>query len=455
MDAENRGEQNVHVPGFNLLNCPRVQIHQCCQPFLRQFPAHALAPDILAECLELPVVNAFCCHGTMRRASGLTEHGTMGRNRTVNSLSGNIFRLKIPPAVGLLAIGAVVCACGILIFAKLNSDEAKSSPAEPNTVAGGISSNAAVSNRRSADPLDAFVDQITAVCSKANDGTKLAGHSLGSKLSDLRDPLPLRPQADASVEIRLEGRPETVLLYSRGSLKCITRIYRSDLISYMAELEKQFGSPCRKSEEPRPSLRGNIMVSLSEYSFPHAYVLARTTFNGRGSPTALTVTMIDRDYFADLIKRDLRNIDTALQAVRKQLGDFRRPERWPTLNLPPEVTFYGRFGEQEVGQPKPGMVWSSRLMAYALCASSRFPDSFENAQSNYPWYLAESLFRIEAAWIQKHLPPLGDVREVYEALPGVDHAPKLTWRTDDGWQVTRTPDRRLHVYRPLTKDVGL
>jgi TPR repeat protein len=48
----------------------------------------------------LPVVNTFYCHGTMRRVSGLTEHGTMGRNR-LRAMNATILA-----PIGLLALVA-------------------------------------------------------------------------------------------------------------------------------------------------------------------------------------------------------------------------------------------------------------------------------------------------------------------------------------------------------------
>jgi hypothetical protein len=115
VDANNSGKQDVHDPRFNLLNCPRVQIHQRRQLLLRQFLPHALAPNILAECVELLVMNPFCCHGTMRRASGLTEHGTMGRNCVMESWSSAaIWRRKLSRRQSLAFVGIVA---GIAVVA--------------------------------------------------------------------------------------------------------------------------------------------------------------------------------------------------------------------------------------------------------------------------------------------------------------------------------------------------
>ena len=78
MNAQRRGQQNIHVACFDFLDRADVEVDQFGELLLRQSAAGAHATYILSECSQLLLLNSREGHAPLRRGSSLTRTAQRG-----------------------------------------------------------------------------------------------------------------------------------------------------------------------------------------------------------------------------------------------------------------------------------------------------------------------------------------------------------------------------------------
>ncbi len=81
MDANQRGDEDVNVPGLDLLERSDVQVRTLSELLLSERQGISFTPDIGTEKTKLRAKGAATWHAPLRRVYRLELNGALGRNR--------------------------------------------------------------------------------------------------------------------------------------------------------------------------------------------------------------------------------------------------------------------------------------------------------------------------------------------------------------------------------------